>query len=84
MIMCVLLCYPVSIHMSQLQATGRPISSYLLEVEQWEKVCSGNCVWKTVTKIIMNSLSISCSLDPWSTFLVPYIWTSSSPRHFNN
>ena len=29
MIMCVLLCYPVSIHMSQLQATGRPISSYL-------------------------------------------------------
>ena len=30
MIMCVLLCYPVSIHMSQLQATGRPISSSLL------------------------------------------------------
>ena len=30
MIMCVLLCYPVSIHMSQLQATGRPISSYIL------------------------------------------------------
>ena len=28
MIMCVLLCYPVSIHMSQLQATGRPISSF--------------------------------------------------------
>ena len=27
MIMCVLLCYPVSIHMSQLQPTGRPISS---------------------------------------------------------
>ena len=30
MIMCVLLCYPVSIHMSQLQATGRPISSFNL------------------------------------------------------
>ena len=30
MIMCVLLCYPVSIHMSQLQATGRPISSLFL------------------------------------------------------
>ena len=30
MIMCVLLCYPVSIHMSQLQATGRPISSFPL------------------------------------------------------
>ena len=27
MIMCVLLCYPVSIRMSQLQSTGRPISS---------------------------------------------------------
>ena len=26
-IMCVLLCYPVSIHMSQLLSTGRPISS---------------------------------------------------------
>ena len=32
MIMCVLLCYPVSIHMSQLQATGRPISSFSLKV----------------------------------------------------
>ena len=27
MTMCVLLCYPVSIHMSQLLSTGRPISS---------------------------------------------------------
>ena len=27
MIMCVLPCYPVSIHMSQLLSTGRPISS---------------------------------------------------------
>ena len=27
MIMCVLLCYPVSIHMSQLLSTGRPISN---------------------------------------------------------
>ena len=27
MIMCVHLCYPVSIHMSQLLSTGRPISS---------------------------------------------------------
>ena len=32
MIMCVLLYYPVSIHMSQLLSTGRPISSYLLIV----------------------------------------------------
>ena len=29
MIMCVLLCYPVSIHMSQLLSTGRPISSFI-------------------------------------------------------
>ena len=29
MIMCVLLCYPVSIHMSQLLSTRRPISSYV-------------------------------------------------------
>ena len=34
MIMCVLLCYPVSIHMSQLLSTGRPISSLYL----WLKI----------------------------------------------
>ena len=28
MIMCVLLCYPLSIHVSQLLSTGRPISSW--------------------------------------------------------
>ena len=33
MIMCVLLCYPVSIHMSQVQATGRPISSLSLQLK---------------------------------------------------
>ena len=26
--MCVLLCYPVSVHMSQLLSTGHPISSF--------------------------------------------------------
>ena len=38
MIMCVLLCYPVSIHMSQLLSTGRPISSFnsFLLVEVWD------------------------------------------------
>ena len=30
MIMCVLLCYPISIHMLQLLSTGRPISSFLM------------------------------------------------------
>ena len=33
MIMCVLLCYPVSIHMSQLLSTGRPISSYQITLK---------------------------------------------------
>ena len=32
MIMCVLLCYPVSIHMSQLLSTGRPISSCIYAI----------------------------------------------------
>ena len=33
--MCVLLCYPVSIRMSQLQSTGRPISSlFLVKVKE--------------------------------------------------
>ena len=33
MIMCVLLCYPVSIQMSQLLSTGRPISSSVLQLK---------------------------------------------------
>ena len=33
MIMCVLLCYPVSIHMSQLLSTGRPISSLIFHFQ---------------------------------------------------
>ena len=32
MIMCVVLCYPVSIHMSQLLSTGHPISSSRIDV----------------------------------------------------
>ena len=32
MIMCVLLCYPVSIHMSQLLSTGHPISSFMVNL----------------------------------------------------
>ena len=38
MIMCVLLCYPVSIHMSQLLSTGRPISSFELMCYKKEKI----------------------------------------------
>ena len=43
MIMCVLLCYPVSIHMSQVQATGRPISSFLCGFDflSWCVKCTG-------------------------------------------
>ena len=33
MIMCVLLCYPVSIHLSQLLSTGHPISSFSCNVD---------------------------------------------------
>ena len=47
MIMCVLLCYPVSIHMSQLLSTGRPISSFslcshfLILTFSFLRICSG-------------------------------------------
>ena len=34
MLMCVLLCYPVSFHMLQLLLTGRPISSFVCS--DWE------------------------------------------------
>ena len=33
MIMCVLVCYPVSIHKSQLLSTGHPISSFYIELK---------------------------------------------------
>ena len=36
MIMCVFLCYPVSIHMSQPLSTGRPISSSLLNLSRYQ------------------------------------------------
>ena len=38
MIMCVLLCYPVSIHMSQLLSTGRPISSCDIFIDSYSPV----------------------------------------------
>ena len=47
MIMCVLLCYPVSIHMSQLLSTGRPISSLFLlmfEFFMFQNIFSGSLV----------------------------------------
>ena len=51
MIMCVLLCYPLSIHMWQLLSTGRPISSvvYLFGVLRRFQHCTGHITtgsWK--------------------------------------
>ena len=51
MIMCVLLCYPVSIHMSQLQATGRPISSLLLYLVGVGMQCQGVNLISPLTSI---------------------------------
>ena len=71
MIMCVLLCYPVSIHMSQLLSTGRPISSFtlsLLTFEQYFKFCAilgvsvvdvTNLEQNFQEKITLNSLTYS-------------------------
>ena len=39
MIMCVLLCYPLSIHMLQLLSTGRPISSLLIGIDVFRALC---------------------------------------------
>ena len=51
MIMCVLLCYPVSIHMSRLLSTGRPISSFSV------KQCGMN-IWKCGKKFRKSSIWI--------------------------
>ena len=50
MIMCVLLCYPVSIHMSQLLSTGYPISSsYFLRSSSVENICVMNANFLTLS-----------------------------------
>ena len=50
MIICVLLCYPVSIHMSQLLSTGRPISSFIYKIHREKyklhRENTGNLNWK--------------------------------------
>ena len=59
-IMCVLLCYPVFIHMSQLLSTGHPISSCFHpwcpdgQAGDGEKICPG-CISETVrcSKLIL-------------------------------
>ena len=52
MIMCVLLCYPVSIHMSQLLSTGRPISSF--------HVSSTDCRHRIITSWAFKFFFSSC------------------------
>ena len=51
MIMCVLLCYTVSIHMSQLLSTGRPISSYrrVIVVKSLRVIQPSNLLEPTLT-----------------------------------
>ena len=46
MIMCVLLWYPVSIHMSQLLSTGRPISSSVY-VYYTESICFSSLLFSS-------------------------------------
>ena len=53
MIMCVLLCYPVSIHMLQLQATGRPISSFCYFVYI-------TCFYRGYVGILSYPVNVSC------------------------
>ena len=43
MIICVLLCYPVSIHISQLLSTGRPISSFIIMKAIFGRFFSEKC-----------------------------------------
>ena len=59
MIMCVLLCYPVSIHMSQLLSTGRPISS----LYGWFKLGSINYRIHTTTFLCVVTHSTQFTVD---------------------
>ena len=52
MIMCIFLCYPVSIHMSQLLSTGRAISSFQY---------SQGVNYQTCTDIVAALSYIGCS-----------------------
>ena len=53
MIMCVLLCYPVSVHMSQLLSTGCPISSLKLYLSDF---------FHSVSKIYFYSCDNKCHI----------------------
>ena len=88
MIMCVLLCYPVSIHMSQLLSTGHPISSFLstldfqykyshghLEVKM--RVFSSQLTYCSVTSDQLDTLINSFSCTIFYISPVNWKWISS-------
>ena len=56
MIMCVLLCYPVSIHMSQLLSTGRPISSFIYVFIVASHLCSWTMFHEVVVLLLQTDL----------------------------
>ena len=56
MIMCVLLCYPVSIHMSQLLSTGHPISSCLSKRQQTPGTALQQKIESNLEKSLGNTL----------------------------
>ena len=71
MIMYVLLCYPVSIDMSQLLSTGRPISSLLIKFaifRNWPKM-------ESVQVILREFLTCQGSASPLFTenYFFPYL-----------
>ena len=66
MIMCVLLCYPVSFQMLQLLLTGRPISSltFDLTVETLTfKICPGNISKTIKCRRLMLGRDIEACID---------------------
>ena len=66
MIMCVLLCYPVSIHISQLLSTGRPISSFINQIKIREilSILYGVAKWVTIQRLITYFTSVFMATNP--------------------
>ena len=73
MIMCVLLCYPVSIHMSHLLSTGRPISSFLCKRQK--RIYLGN--GRRLRRNFWPTGYIQCLLATFPKNRFPYFWPPS-------
>ena len=82
MIMCVLLCYPVSIHMSQLLSTGCPISSFEEKMKELNRefsniyisprhqtVSLGKTPFQVVTEFEQQAIQNLCTIN-FSTCLL--------------